>query len=267
MTDDPRIALNCSMLFKEYPLLDRPRAARDAGYAAVEFWWPFAGPEPTGAEVSAFIRAIEEADVELVALNLFAGDMANGDRGILSHADRLTELEASLRATREIAEATGVQAFNALHGLRDSGRSPQAQHGAALDALAVVAASLFEVGGTVLLEAVSGIPDFPLATFQDCVDLRDGARRRGHTNIGVLADLYHLAANGDDVNEIISTRVNDIAHVQIADLPGRHEPGTGQLPLARWVSTLRAGGYEGWIGLEYNPEAGTAEGLKNVAGI
>lgn len=267
MMQDSKVALNCSLLFTEHALLDRPSAARDAGYTAVEFWWPFSGPNPAGADVAAFIRAIDLAGVQLVAMNLFAGDMAAGDRGVLSHVARRAELETSLAAVREVAGATGVRAFNALHGRRLPQCSPEQQRAAAVDGLTRVADLLAESGGTVLLEAVSGVPDFPLMTFQDCVNLRDAVAHRGHPNVGVLADLYHLTVNGDDVDDLVTTRVQDIGHVQVADVPGRHEPGSGELPLGRWTAALRAGGYEGWIGLEYNPAAGTAAGLEHLAWV
>ncbi len=257
------LAANCALLFPDVPLLDRAGAAARAGLGAVEFWWPFATATPDADEVRAFVRSVQDAGVELVAMNLFAGDMPAGDRGVLSHAHRRDELLASLESVVAVAEATGVSRFNALYGRRLVDLPLARQQADAADTLALVADRLAGVG-TVLLEAVSGVPGFPLFTFQDCVDLRDVVRARGHRNVGVLADLYHLATNGDDVATIVAERTEDIAHVQVADAPGRHEPGTGDLPLVEWVGALRARGYSGWLGLEYVPTGDTRDGLEHL---
>lgn len=260
----PVIAANCSILFTEVPLLDRARAAADAGLSAVEFWWPFDTPTPSAAAVGAFVRSVEQAGVRLVALNVYAGDMPGGERGVLSHADRRPELLASLDAVVEIAAATGVGQFNALYGRPQEGVPARTQWAAAVDGVVAVAERLAPAG-TVLLEAVSGVPGFALRTFEDCLALRDAARDRGAAGLAILADLYHLTVNGVDVDRLIADHVADIAHVQVADLPGRHEPGTGDLPLAEWLRRLSAGGYTGAVGLEYVPRESTAAGL--AAGV
>src|SRR5918999_5349655 len=109
----PRYEVNCSILFTELPLLDRPAAARAAGFDGVEFWWPFAAAVPPDAEVEAFIRSIGDAGVQLAGLNFFAGDMPGGDRGLVSWPGRRSEFLANIALTMTIGERLGCKAFNA----------------------------------------------------------------------------------------------------------------------------------------------------------
>ncbi|CAH0311096.1 Hydroxypyruvate isomerase [Microbacterium sp. Bi128] len=115
------------------------------------------------------------------------------------------------------------------------------------------------IGGTVLLEPVSGAPRYPLLKAQDALDVIARVKQEsGAGNVKLLADFYHLAVNGDDVAAVIEKHAKDFGHIQIADNPGRGAPGTGQLPLGEWIARSRALGYEGYIGLEYKEPAGTA---------
>ncbi len=255
MAHSLRYEVNCSILFTELLLLQRPAAAKAAGFDAVEFWWPFATAVPGEPEVDQFVSAIDDAGVSLVGLNFFAGDMPGGDRGLVSWPARSAEFRDNIPVVAAIGERLGCKAFNALYGNRLDGVTPEAQDDLAAENLALAAEGVAGIGGTVLLEPVSGAPRYPLLTAADAVAViarvtADG----GPANIGLLADLYHLAVNGDDVDKAIAaytgTRGGN-AHVQIADAPGRNEPGTGDLPLDRRLSDLQAAGYTGWVGLEY----------------
>ena len=130
-----RYLVNCSILLTELPLLERAAAARDAGFDAVEFWWPFTDAVPADAEVDAFARSITDAGVRLVGLNLFAGDMPGGDRGVMSWPGRDTEFRDSLDVAAGLGERLGVAAFNALYGNRIEDADPDEQddwvHGSA----------------------------------------------------------------------------------------------------------------------------------------
>ena len=133
----------------------------------------------------------------------------------------------------------------------------------ALTNLAFAASEVDRIGGTVLVEPVSGAPRYPLLTAADALAVIDNVRaERGITNLGLLADLYHLAVNGDDVDAVVAGYADRIAHVQIADDPGRNEPGTGELPLDRQLTALEAAGYTGWVGLEYKPSTTTLDSLE-----
>ncbi len=254
-----RFGVNCSILFTELPVLERPAAARAAGFGAVEFWWPFTEAVPSQARVDEFVAAVGDAGVALVGLNFFAGDMPAGDRGVVSWPGREQELRDNAEVVAAIAERTGCRAFNALYGNRIEGADPRAQDELAVENLVHAAKSVARVGGTVLVEPVSGAPSYPLRTAADAIAVIDRVHARGATNAGLLADLSHLHVNGDDVERVIDTCADRIAHVQIADAPGRHEPGTGELDLDRYLNQLDAHGYRGWIGLEYKPSGASAD--------
>jgi hydroxypyruvate isomerase len=222
MNHQLRYEVNCSILFTELPLLERPEAVKAAGFDAVEFWWPFAEAVPSDKDVDAFVAAVQDAGVHLVGLG----------------------------------ERLGCTAFNALFGNRVDGIAAEAQDELGAENLALAARAAARIGGTVLVEPVSGADRYPLLTAADAIAAID---RAGEANIGLLADLYHLAVNGDDVDAVIAAYAARIAHVQIADAPGRNEPGTGELPLEPQLAALEAAGYAGWVGLEYKPATTSAE--------
>jgi hydroxypyruvate isomerase len=235
-------AVNVSMLYPDVPLLERPARARDDGFTAIESWWPFTTAGPAASEVDAFVASVADAGVELIAMNLFAGDLDAGERGIVSDPKRKAELDDSLAVALDVGRRLGTTMFNTLIGtgpLRDL----------VTDRLDLAARAAHLEGRRILIEPLSGVDDYPITTLTDAFALV-GALAKG---AGVLADLYHLGVNGDDVGPMITLRAADIAHVQIADAPGRGAPGTGSLPLQPWVDALRAFGYQGHIVLEHLP--------------
>ena len=252
-------SVNCSIMLAELPLLERPAAVKAAGFDAVEFWWPFAKSVPGDAELSRFERAITDAGVQLVGLNFNAGDMPAGNRGLVSWIGRSSEFRDNIEAVAGIGGRLGCTSFNALYGNRQDGHTPEAQDELAVQNLAFAATAVARIGGTVLLEPVSGAPDYPLRTADDA--LRVIARVEAETgaeNIKLLADFYHLSVNGDDVDAVIEAHARDFGHLQIADSPGRGAPGTGTLPLEKWIARSRELGYQGRIGLEYKAAAAEA---------
>jgi hydroxypyruvate isomerase len=262
MTDHslPYLA-NCSLLFTEEPLLRRPAAAKAAGFSAVEFWWPFATPVPSDREVDAFTAAIGDAGVSLVGLNFFAGDLAGPDAGVLSIPARSGEFRDNVDVVAGIGERLDVRGFNALYGNRVDGVDPAAQDELATESIALAAKAVEGIGATVLIEPVSGPKPYPLRTADDAVAVVTRARAAGAANVGFLCDLYHLASNGDDIDAAIAAHTGVTAHVQIADAPGRGEPGSGQLDLERYLTALAGRGYRGWVSLEYKPTSTTEESL------
>ncbi|MDV6012831.1 TIM barrel protein [Haloechinothrix sp. LS1_15] len=254
-----RFEVNCSLLFTELPVFERPAAAKAAGFDAVEFWWPFAEPVPAEAEVDRFVSALDEAGVRLVGLNFFAGDMPGGDRGLVSWPGREQEFRDNAAVVAAIGERTGCRAFNALYGNRIDGVDPATQDELALENLQHAAKSVAAIDGTVLVEPVSGSPRYPLLTAEDAIRVIDAVRSRGATNLALLADLYHLRVNGDDIDHVIATHADRIGHVQIADAPGRNEPGTGEIDFEYYFARLDDHGYTGWIGLEYKPSGASSD--------
>jgi hydroxypyruvate isomerase len=251
--------VNCSILLTELPLLERPAAAAAAGFDSVEFWWPFAEAVPADRDVDAFIAAIRDAGVALTGLNFAAGDMPGGDRGLLSWPARAAEFRDNVDVVAGIGRELGTRGFNALYGNRVEGVDPAEQDAVAIENLAAAAAGVRAIGGTVLVEPVSGAARYPLLTAADALRVIDGVRAAsGAENVGLLADFYHLAVNGDDVASVIEKHAADFGHIQIADDPGRGAPGTGSLPLDAWIARSRELGYAGPIGLEYKAPIDTA---------
>jgi hydroxypyruvate isomerase len=253
--------VNCSLMFTEEPLLGRARAARAAGFSAVEFWWPFATPVPSDREVDAFVGAVDEAGVALVGLNFFAGDLAGPDCGVLSIPSRSSEFRDNIDVAVGIGERLGVRGFNALYGNRVDGVDPVAQDELATENIALAAKAAAGIGAGVFIEPVSGPKPYPLRTAQDAVAVVRRARAAGAGQVGLLFDVYHLASNGDDVDAAIAAHAEVTAHVQIADAPGRGEPGSGQLDLDRYLAALEDHGYRGWVSLEYKPTSTTEASL------
>lgn len=249
-----RHTVNASILLTDRPLLERPAAVREAGFDAVEFWWPWPqSATPSGEQVDAFVQALDSAGVQLTGLNFFAGDMPAGERGIVNNPERQDEFRANVELVVDIAQRTGCRHFNALYGLHSAAQDAEVEAQTARDNLICAAKAVSSIDGTVLLEPVSGADAYPLKTAADALEVIDSVEV---DNVRLLADFYHLAVNGDDVAQVVTDHAADFGHIQIADSPGRGAPGTGELPLAQWVDAAQRRGYDGPIGLEYTCDEG-----------
>lgn len=257
--DPSRYEINCSILFAELDLLERPAAAKAAGFDAVEFWWPFPEPVPGDRDVDRFVRAVEDAGVSLVGLNFFGGDLPSGDRGVLSNPKRASEFVDNLDVAVGIGERLGCRAFNALYGNRVDGFDPAAQDGLATENLVRAAKAAARIDGTVLIEPISGVDAYPLKTAGEALAVIDRVRAEGVDNLALLFDIYHLVANGDDPDAVLAQHPEAIGHVQVADVPGRGEPGSGDIDFEHYFNKLDAVGYTGPIGLEYKPTGASAD--------
>jgi hydroxypyruvate isomerase len=253
-------AANCSLLFTEVELLERPAAARAAGFEAIEFWWPWpADPVPPDAEIDRFVAAVRDAGVQLIGLNFFAGDLAGPDCGVLSIPARSAEFRDNIDVTVGIGSALGVRGFNALYGNRVNEATPQQQDDLAAENLRLAATAAAAIQATVLVEPVSGPKPYPLRTANDVIAVLDRVQA---SNVGFLCDLFHLANNTDDIDAALAAYAHRIAHVQIADHPGRGEPGSGTLDLDRYLSMIQASDYSGYVALEYIPTTTTIDSLR-----
>lgn len=256
--------VNCSTLFTDLPVNERAAAAAEAGFTDVEFWWPFDGnPTPSDSEVEDFIASLDQAGVNLVGLNFWAGHMAGGDRGRVSTVGEASRFRQNVAVAAAIGERTGCRAFNALYGLRQPEQSPAEQDDLAVENLIFAAQGVASLGGTVLVEPVSGAEGYPLKTAADALKVIEDARagtadQPGAQNIALLADFFHLSVNGDDVAQVIEDHAEQFGHIQIADDPGRGAPGTGDKPLFDWIDRSRELGYAGPIALEYKQDTATA---------
>jgi hydroxypyruvate isomerase len=251
-----RFEVNCSILFAELPLERRAGAAAKAGFAGVEFWWPWGAMVPSDAEADAFVGSVAAAGVELVSMNFHAGDMAAGERGIVSHPARASEFRENVVAAVEIARRAGCGLLNAPYGVRLPGVDVAEQEAVAIENLAFAAREAARAGVSVLVEAINSadIPGFPVDTSGKALAVINEANATaGPPNIGLLADLYHWARMGEDVADVLSKHRESILHVQVADVPGRGAQGTGALDFEPLLRQLAEQGYDGWVGLEYVP--------------
>lgn len=247
----PRIAANLTMLFTEYPFLERFDRAASAGFTAIEFQFPY---EHDANDIA---DRIQRNNLELVLYNLPAGDWAAGDRGTAAIADRQEEFRAGVAKAMEYASALKPPRINLLAGKA----AETAENDLALLQNARFAAQeLGEKNITLTLEPVNtlDVPDFALPSTRAATEL---IAELGESNIGLQFDVYHSLRMGEDPFAIIEDLGNEIAHIQIADVPGRHQPGTGEIDFPRLFATIDASGYTGWVALEYIPEGPTEEGF------
>ena len=258
---DQRWTVNLSILFTELPLLERPAAAAAAGFDSAELWWTLDGPTPPQAELDALRRAFTDAGVRLTGLNFDAGDMAAGSKGLLSRPDEVQQFRDNIPVAVALADSLGCRALNALYGNRIDGLDPRVQDELALENLALAAHAAHGIGAVLLVEALNApeAPQYGLLSSKDAVAVVDQVN--AHTGLGnarFLCDLYHLARNGEDLPQVIDGYADRIGHIQIADAPGRNQPGTGSLDFAGLFGRLDTVGYEGHVGLEYKAPAGLA---------
>ncbi|MFC6066844.1 TIM barrel protein [Streptomyces ochraceiscleroticus] len=255
---DTRFDVNLSILFTELPLLERPAAAAAAGFTAVELWWPWVdAPVPEQAELDALRDALNDAGTRLVGLNFYAGQLPGPDRGALSLPGEESEkFRANVPVAVEFARTMGCTALNALYGNRIEGVDPVLQDEVALANLTYAARAADSIGATLLIEALNKpeSPLCPIVSAPKAIEIVDKVNAAtGLGNAKFLMDLYHLAMNGEDLNEVIDAYADKTGHVQIADNPGRGAPGTGDLDFTDLVNRLKKAGYDGWVGLEYKP--------------
>jgi len=243
-----RFDVNCSILFTELPLLRRPAAAKAAGFDGVEFWWPWDAMVPSDKEADAFVSAIVDAGVELVSLNFHTGDMAAGERGLVSVPSAAKAFGENVGACAEIARRTGCRRLNAPYGTRVDGVDPEEQDAVAIENLRLATEAAANAGAAVLVEAINSVdvPAFPIDTSAKAIAVIDEV---GAANVGFLADLYHLAKMGEDLPSVLDRHRDKIWHVQVADPPGRGAPGTGTVEFEPLFGQLAEQGYKGWVGI------------------
>ncbi len=253
--------VNLSILFGELPLLERPAAAAEAGFTAAELWWPFGEEhDPSRAELDALRKAFTDAGVRLTGLN-FLDDLGKGARGTVSVPSERDRFRANVPVAAALAGSLGAKALNALYGNRVDGVAAAEQDALALENLVLAAKAAHDIGAILLIEALNAAesPDYPLVSAAAAVEVVDKVNAAtGLDNARFLCDLYHLAKNGEDLAAVIDTHADRIGHVQIADNPGRNEPGTGELDFEDLFARLTAAGYSGPIGLEYRPSTGVS---------
>jgi len=250
----PRFAANLSMLFTELPFLDRFAAARSAGFEAVEYLFPYEHPRQ---ELAACLR---DHDLEQVLHNLPAGNWSAGDRGIACDPQRVEEFRRGVVLAISYAHALGCRQLNCLAGKVPAGISRRQAHETLVGNLRWAAGQLANEGIRLLVEPINtfDIPDFFLSRTEQAITLLDEVDSQ---NVGLQYDIYHAQRMEGELSATLERHLLRIGHVQVADNPGRHEPGTGEIHYPYLFGLLDRLGYAGWVGCEYKPAAGTLEGL------
>ena len=250
----PQFAANLTMLFTERPFLERFEAARKAGFDAVEFLFPYAWP---ATEIKALL---DQHQLKLVLHNLPAGDWDAGDRGIACDPTRVAEFRAGVAQAIEYAQVLGVPQLNCLIGKVPAGADPKQVDATVVENLRYAAAELEKHGLRLLIEAINtfDIPGFYLHGTPQALKLIDQV---GSDNLFVQYDIYHMQRMEGELAATLQQHLEKIAHIQLADNPGRNEPGTGEINYAFLFKHLDQIGYRGWIGCEYKPAGKTEDGL------
>ncbi|SHF27509.1 hydroxypyruvate isomerase [Modicisalibacter ilicicola DSM 19980] len=250
----PKFAANLSMLFTEEAFFDRFDAAAKAGFKGVEYLSPY---DHAAADIKARLDA---NGLTQVLFNLPAGDWGAGERGIACHPDRVEEFRRGVDTAIEYATVLGCKQVNCLAGIKPESVSDAEAHGTLVDNLRFAAEKLGENGILLIAEPINtrDIPGFFLNYSAQALALFDEA---GSNNLKLQYDIYHMQIMEGDLAPTIEQHLARIAHIQIADNPGRHEPGTGEINYPFLFAHLDRLGYAGWVGCEYKPLAGTREGL------
>lgn len=250
----PRFAANLTMLFTEQPFLERFALAKLGGFTAVEFLFPYAF---AATDIKA---ALDQNALKLVLHNLPAGNWEAGERGIACHPDRVAEFRAGVTKAIEYAQILGVPQLNCLAGITPAGANPQLVHDTLVANLQYAASELNKVGLKLLIEPINtvDIPGFYLNKTAQGIALLDAV---GASNAYLQYDIYHAQRMEGELGNTIERYLPRIGHIQLADNPGRHEPGTGEIHYPYLFELLDRLGYEGYIGCEYKPLKTTEAGL------
>ena len=253
-----KFSANITMMFQEVPFMERFAAAARAGFKAVEFMSPYDYSVPDLKKV------LSDNHLKLVLFNLPAGDWAGGDRGIAVDPSRRGEFKAGVQKAIEYAEALGVPQVNCLVGKKMSNVPVAEQWKTMVENLRYAAEALSPAGVKLLVEPLNSrdMPGFSLNTTAQVLEV---LHEVGHDNAFLQYDVYHAQRMEGELADILRKNLARISHIQIADNPGRHQPGTGEINYRWLLADFAASGYAGYIGLEYIPLPDSAASLAWVA--
>ena len=250
----PRFAANLTMLFTELPFMDRFAAAAGAGFTAVEFLFPY------DYEKQALADALKANGLEIVLHNLPPGDWAAGERGIATHPARQAEFRDGVTRATGYAQALHCPQVNCLAGIPPAGVDAATAHRTLVENLRYAAEALGRAQIRLVMEPINtrDIPGYFVNSTAQGLSIVDAV---GSDNLKLQYDIYHAQVMEGDLLPTITANLARIGHIQIADTPGRHEPGTGEINYPFLFAALDRLGYAGWIGCEYKPAGETVAGL------
>jgi hydroxypyruvate isomerase len=250
----PRFCANLTMMFNEVPFLDRFEAAAKAGFKAVEFLFPYDFP---AAEIRARLDA---TGLQQILFNMPPGDWAAGERGTAALAGRQAEFRAGVTKALEYASTLGCKRLHCMAGIPAAGGVPGAAANLYVANLAWAAEQAKAAGVIIVIEPINhrDMPGYLLNTTAQAAAV---VAALGSDHVRLLFDVYHCQVTEGDVTSRMKALLPIIGHVQIADVPARNEPGTGEIAWGYVFRQMDAVGYDGWVGCEYRPAAGTVAGL------
>ena len=250
----PKFSANLSMLFTEHDFFDRFDAAARAGFSGVEYIGPY------DHEPGVVAARLGKSGLSQVLFNLPPGEWAKGERGIAVLADRTEEFRSGVDKAITYAKALGCAQVNCLAGIAPEGADAANLEGVFVENLKFAAEHLEKAGIRLLIEPINtrDIPGFFLTNTKQALAIIERVESK---NLFLQYDIYHMQIMEGDLARTIEQNLGRIAHIQLADNPGRHEPGTGEINYPFLYEHLDRIGYAGWIGAEYKPKAGTVEGL------
>ncbi|MBU3557910.1 hydroxypyruvate isomerase [Polynucleobacter sp. Ross1-W9] len=250
----PQFAANLTMLFNESPFMDRFEKAAKSGFQAVEFLFPY------GFSAQEIKQKLEQNKLQLVLHNLPAGDWDAGERGIACLPDRVAEFQAGVVKAIEYGKELGVKQINCLAGKAPLGVNSEELRKTFVSNLIFAAAELKKVNIRLLIEPINtfDIPRFYLSTTKQAVEILNEV---SSDNLYIQYDIYHAQRMEGELCKTLEANLSKIAHIQLADNPGRNEPGTGEINYAHLFKFIDSIGYRGWIGCEYKPASNTEVGL------
>lgn len=251
----PKFSANLTMLFTDVDFMDRFEKASQFGFKGVEYLFPY------GWKKEQLSEKLEKYGLQQVLHNLPAGNWGAGERGIACLSGREGKFQEGVGLAIEYAKALNCKRLNCLVGKTPQGVPPEKVRQTLVSNLQFAAAALEKEGIRLLIEPLNDrdIPGFYLIHTQDALRLMEEVN---HSNLWLQYDIYHMQIMEGNLTKTILNNLNRIAHIQLADNPGRHEPGTGEINFTNLFRSIDEARYEGWIGCEYAPVGKTEDGLQ-----
>ncbi len=249
-----KFAANISFMFSEWPALERFKRAADAGFTHVEFLFP------EEHDLDELERTVKDSGVEMILFDSDRGDFARGERGYMCHPGQEARFKAGMEDALRVAERLGAHLINPLAGLVPDGVAVDTAKSVAIENLRRIAPQAESAGVTLCIEGLNTIdnPTYLIDRSSVGFEIVDTV---ASPSVKFLYDAYHMQIMEGNLTATVTGNLDKIGHIQISDVPGRHEPGTGEINYPNLLSAIDAAGYSGYVSLEYRPANGTLEGL------